>query len=184
MKLLDQVNGRQQVRRTFRLAVIEKNELLATLELDDEGQEELADLLEKAGYNRGIDEILDTTFSTNQRLKHKTRFSDGTFPVFYSSLEAATAREEVRHWMPQFMGNPVDARTAYYQEITCTFDGIEKDLREMVGKWPDLINKADYDFCNKLGAEAVNSNVDAFVTPSVRRASGLESANFQQTRCP
>ena len=78
------------------------------------------------------------------------------------------------------MGDPKSTRTAYYQAVTCTFEGVEKDLRGMVSKWPDLMHKTDYDFCNKLGAEAAQSKVDAFVTPSVRRASGSNLPIFNR----
>ena len=181
MNLLDRVGGSRRVRQVFRLAVTDKNEFISTLELDDKGQEELKDLLHNSGYKRGLDGYLDAVFRPKRRIKRRTRFSDGSFPVFYCSLEIATAIDEVRYWIPQFMGKPKAARTAYYQEVACTFDGIEKDLRGMVGTWPNLIHKTNYDFCNKLGAEAIRSNVDAFATPSVRRSSGSNLPIFSRS---
>lgn len=180
MNFLDQVTSHHRTRKTFRLAVAHNYDLLSDLGLDGAGQEELKALLQKTGYDRVPDTFLDTAFRKSKRLGTKTRFSDGSFPVFYSSLETSTAEAEIRYWMPRVMGKPTAMRTAYYQEVTCTFDGIEKDLRGMVGQWPDLIHKTDYKFCNRLGAEAVRSNVDAFVTPSVRRSSGSNLPIFNR----
>ena len=44
--------------------------------------------------------------------------------------------------------------------------------------WPDLVHPTDYKFCNKLGADAASSGLDALLTPSVRRAGGTNLPVF------
>ena len=147
---------------------------MAELRLDPRGSDELQDLLADGARVVRVDELLDAPFRPKRRLRSRTRFSDGSFPVFYTSLNAATAEAEVRYWLPRFMGSPGNPRTAYYQRFSCEFDGIEKDLRPRLGDWPDLIHDRDYSFCNQLGAEARHLQIDGLVTWSAR----YEGANL------
>ena len=48
----------------------------------------------------------------------------------------------------------------------------------MESAWPDLVHSTDYTFCNKLGAEATRSGLDALLAPSVRRAGGTNLPVF------
>lgn len=68
------------------------------------------------------------------------------------------------------MGKPEKPRTAYYRRLECTFSGREKDLRGKLPEWPDLVHKTDYAFCNRLGAEARELELDGLVAPSARHA--------------
>lgn len=118
----------------------------------------------EAGHVTPEDEV-DSIF---RRKRRRSRYSDGSFPVFYSSLEWKTAEAEIRHWAPSRSGSPDDRRTFYYQRLECTFMGQEKDLRSKVAEWPDLVHPSDYTFCNRLGAEARQSGIDGLVVPSAR----------------
>jgi len=142
---------------------------MAELRLDPQSINELRELLAASDQGTKFDELLDGPFRLKRRLRRRTRFSDGSFPVFYSSLDSATAETEVRYWLPRYVGKPQHPRTAYYRRFSCTFDGIEKDLRAKVSDWPDLIHDNDYSFCNQLGAEARRLEVDGLVTLSARR---------------
>ena len=141
---------------------------MSELQLGPQGSEELRKLLADSGHSVDIDELCDAPFRTKRRLRNRTRFSDGTFPVFYTSLDAETAEAEVRHWLPRFIGKPRNSRTAYYQRFSCKFDGFEKDLRPKIEAWPDLVHDSDYSFCNQLGAEARSLQIDGLVTWSAR----------------
>lgn len=52
------------------------------------------------------------------------------------------------------------------------------DLRLNQDRWPALVDSDDYEFCNKLGAEAVGLGLDAFLTPSARLPSGTNVPVF------
>ena len=170
--MLNEVQSQHRRCQTFRLAVVPNGGFLRELDLDDQGQREMMELLSSTGRNPHLEEICDAPFRRSRHLKRVTRFSDGSFPVFYSSLEVDTAKAEVRHWIPCFIGQPKGIRTTYYHNITCTFDGVEKDIRHKVHDWPDLMHDNDYRFCNQLGAEAVRLKLDGLVTPSVRLTGG------------
>ena len=129
-------------------------------------------MLAEAGYSLDLNELLDAPFRPKRRLRRQTRFSDGSFPVFYSSLDAQTADAEVRYWFLLFRGEPKYRRTAYYRRFSCAFDGVEKDLRPKLADWPGLIHASNYAFCNQLGVEARQSGIDALVAPSARRPDG------------
>ena len=147
---------------------------MAELGLDPQSSNELRELLAASDQGTDLDELLDGPFRLKRRLRHRTRFSDGSFPVFYGSLDSATAEAEMRYWFPRYGGRPQHSRTAYYRRFSCTFDGVEKDLRAKISDWPDLVHDNDYTFCNQLGAEARRLEVDGLVTLSAR----YEGANL------
>ena len=128
----------------------------------------MRELLAAVGREATADELCDAPFRPKRKLRRRTRYSDGTFPVFYSSLAPETAEAEVGYWLPVVMGRPKTARTIYYLRLECTFSGREKDLRAKVSAWPNLVHEADYTFCNQLGAEARKLGLDALVVPSAR----------------
>lgn len=167
--MLGEIRSRKNHRQVFRLANMPLNEdFMAELRLDPQGSDELRELLTDSGHGMDFDDLLDGPFQPKRRLRSRTCFSDGSFPVFYSSLDSATAEAEVRYWFPRYSGTPRNPRTAYYQRFSCTFDGIEKDLRPKITDWPDLVHDSDYSFCNQLGAEASRLEIDGVVTRSAR----------------
>lgn len=167
--MLKEVQSQEIRRRVFRFATIPSmDEILAELDLDAQSSDELRDLLTDRGHMTDMDELCDGPFRPKRKFRHRTRFSDGSFPVFYSSLEPLTAEAEIRHWFPQYSGQPQRPRTGYYQRFSCTFDGDEKDLRPKIDEWPDLVHDTDYTFCNQLGAEAKSLRIDGLATWSVR----------------
>ena len=173
-RLLDEIPTERSRRRIYRLASISPDEeFLARLGLDALSQQELKDLLEASGHLESLKEVFDAPFRRKRRLVLPTRFSDGSYPVFYSSLDSATAEAEVGHWfMKTFSGRPQHRRTAYYQRFACSFEGSEKDLRNKRSEWLELVHGDDYTFCNRIGAEAIQLGLDGLVAPSARRATG------------
>ena len=161
---------RRQVFRFARLSM--SDDLMSELGFDLRGVDELRELLVDSGYGAQFNELLDGPFQPKPRLRSRTRFSDGSFPVFYSSLDAATAEAEIRYSFPRHNAKlnteSLIPRTAYYQEFSCTFDGFEIDLRPKIQEWPDLVHDSDYSFCNQLGAEAKRLEIDGLVTWSAR----------------
>lgn len=175
--MLEEILGERHRRVVFRLSRVSSDDdrFLADLDLDADDQAELLMLLSGMISKNPIDDFLDGPFRPTRRLRRKTRFSDGSYPVFYSALEAETAEAEVAFWFGrEYVGAPKSSRTAYYQRFRCMFNGIEKDLRPKARAWPDLVHDSDYSFCNQLGAEARASGIDGLVVPSAR----AEGANM------
>ena len=165
--MLEEIPSQRNRRRVFRLQAIADDEKFnSVLNLDQQSSRELRDLIADADNIVNPDEFLDGPFEPKHRFKCQTRFSDGSFPVFYSSLEPDTAEAEVMHWVPLRIGNPQDPRTVYYRSFSCEFFGVEKDLRSKVSDWPDLIEPSDYTFCNQLGNEAKEMQIDGLLTRS------------------
>lgn len=146
--------------------------------LDAQGIEEMLDILKSAGVLDSPESLCEAPFKPKRRLGRPTRFSDGTFPVFYCSLERETAQAETEHWFVEFAGRPQVERTALYSCFACDFAGDTKDLRPQHDQWPDLTHPHDYKFCNALGAEAVGENLDALLAPSARRVEGTNLPVF------
>ena len=169
--MLDDIPGARNRRIVFRLSRVSAHDdrFLADLNLDDRAREEVLDLLSGRIPGNPIDELLDGPFRPRPKLRRRTRFSYGSFPVFYSALAAETANAEMAYWFRKdYAGDPPGNRTAYYQGFRCTFEGLEKDLRPKAPDWLDLVHDSDYSFCNRLGAEATEQGVDGLVVPSAR----------------
>ena len=147
---------------------------------DDENVNEMFDLLASRGISDKPEDLCDGPFRPTQLQQDKipTRFSDGSFPVFYSSLEPETAEAEIKFLFLKNVSEPNKPRTAYYSRFSCHFDGTIKDLRPMHADWPKLTHDSDYGFCNGLGAEAVATDLDGLLTPSVRKPNGTNLPVF------
>lgn len=82
------------------------------------------------------------------------------------------------HWFYQLPHPPTRYQRYRYTRSRCDFSGSTVDLRSMQSEWPGLTALTDYDFCNDLGSEAVRSNIDGFLTPSVRKEGGTNVPVF------
>ena len=180
--LLDEIPTARNHRLIYRLANLTRDdEFLAELGLDALGEQELRALLVAAGYETSLEDLCDAPFRLKRRLVRATRYSDGSYPVFYSSLDSETAETEVAHWFSKgFGGSPQGQRSAYYQRFTCLFEGEEKDLRDKQSEWPDLVHDSNYTFCNRIGEEAVRLELDGLVVPSARRENGSNLPVFRR----
>ncbi len=153
--------------------------------LDPDAVEETLSFLGIAGRIVSLEELLDAPFQPKPQLEAKyagpTRYSDGSWPVFYSALEPDTAEKEVyyRHVKP-VLGDPSKGRTAYRLSFKIRFRGEAKDLRPQVDEWPLLVHDSDYSFCQELGREAHSTDIDGLFAPSVRREGGTTVPVFSR----
>ena len=178
--MLERIPRAENTRQVFRVASIEQDEQFNDeLGLDGEALRELLALRADAGSGRYPDELLDGPFRP-KRKRFPSRFSDGSFSVLYTALEAETAEAEARNSFPKRIGKPKGPRVAFFSLFSCTFDGTEIDLRPKVADWPDLVNDDDYSFCNQIGAEAKRLELDGLVTWSVRRRDGANLPVFSR----
>ena len=178
--MLEEIPSQRNCHQVFRLATIDDEDFMAELRLDPQGVDELRKFLVEGRHTNSLEELLDGPFRRMRRFRSQTRFSDGSFPVFYSSFDAPTVEAEVKHWLPSHIGQPRNPRTVYYRRFSCTFDGVEKDLRSKIKDWPQLMEGSDYTFCNRLGAEARTLKIDALVTLSVRHKEGVNLPIFSR----
>ena len=175
--MLDGIPSERNSRIVFRLSRVSANDdqFLAELNVDAVAREELVNLLSGRIPQDPIEELLDGPFRLRAKFRTKTRFSDGTFPVFCSALAVETAKAEMAYWFRKdYVRKPRRNRTAYFQSFRCRFEGLEKDLRSKARDWPNLVHESDYSFCNQLGVEAREGGVDGLVVPSARH----EGANM------
>lgn len=142
------------------------------------GAPEMAEVLALFRAMGGSDDLnwlLDEPFGVGAIWRNRgqrSRFSDGSFPVLYSALERPTCEGEARHWFVHRAIGGATPRVHYYDCFSFDYSGETIDLSPMQTAWPELTHPDDYSFCNLLGAEAVASGLDGFVTPSTRHADG------------
>ncbi len=158
-------------------------EFMSEQEMSPGQVDEMKEFLNSRGMSDSLEKLVGAPFEPKRRLFKsgypESRFSDGSFPVGYFSLEPETAEAEARHWFRKnFAGKPSGDRIAWYSRFTCDFRGDTKDLRPMQTRWPDLTHENDYTFCIRLGAEAVRENLDGLLTPSVRKPGGTNVPVF------
>ncbi len=166
--------------RVFRLAALEAApDLLDSLGMDAAAAAGLVELLRSRGILEPLEAIWDAPFRSRRRLR-VSRFSDGSFPVFYAALDEDTAAAEVLYWFAKLTGNPSKPHTRLYTRFSVTFEGTVKDLRAKRGEWPGLTRDSDYAFCNRLGAEAVAAGLDGLLAPSARRDGGTNLPAFRR----
>lgn len=177
--MLEKIASRKNVHQVIRISIDHSiDELLNELQFDSNVTEELRSLLAEIFEGSTDDKLLNDPFRPKAEPRQQSRFSDGSFPVFYSSMDEVTAEAELKYWFPRYMGLGSQRRTAYYRIFACTFEGIEKDLRTSTEMWPELLNNNDYSFCNKLGAEVFDMGLDGLVTHSVRNPEGVNLPVF------
>jgi RES domain len=146
---------------------------------DPERKKELLELLRDQRTSQNVDDLLDEPFrrrALSKVRKARTRYSDGSYNIFYSALESHTTREEIIFWYGRIaVGSGNKPRTFYYEHITCLFSGDMKDLRGKVDEWPLLISRdceSAYPFCNRIGAAAISEGLHALYVPSARMPGG------------
>jgi hypothetical protein len=124
--------------------------------------------------------LLETPFINNANYKPSvTRFSDGSWRVFYSALEPETAEQERAHWCRKnAQSNPTAVQRFHYRELRCRLDGHGYDLRPKREDWPFLTGDETYPPCNALAAEARTNGAHAMLCPSARRPKGTTTPVF------
>lgn len=127
-----------------------------------------------------VDEFIEETF----RPTHDgvtpfpvTRFSDGTFGVYYSAIEELTCKREVEFHLNNQISENRSRRfigKRYYYLIKCKFLGTAANLLGQERNFQALVSLSDsgYAFCQKLGLEAKKKNIDGFLTRSARNIPG------------
>ena len=77
--------------------------------------------LESRGMSDSLEDLVDGPFKPKPRLWESgfpgSRFSDGSFPVGYFSLEADTAKAEVQYWLSTTFAGQADYRRLDFIEL-------------------------------------------------------------------
>jgi hypothetical protein len=112
-----------------------------------------------------------------------TRFSDGTFPVFYGAEARETSEEEIGyHLGDDGRRDPTKRKTRYMRVFRCDFTGKMIDLRPKKVEWEWLTSQATCSpDCQRLGKQASHAKrPDGFQAPSARHGGGTTLPIFQK----
>lgn len=157
------------------------SDFLAREGFDIESAREILEILVGQREQTSLIQLLDGPF----KRKRSGRYSDGSFPVFYSALEPETAQREAFYWYGELaIGDGTKPRTWYYDHLQCRFAGLIKDLRGKKDEWPLMISsdrETAYPFCNRLGVEAVAEDLHGLYAPSARRDGGTCMPVFRRS---
>lgn len=175
----------------------ERNESLTVVRLHALSDDVGAKMLEKGIRPESVPEIrqslraLGMPFEADQIVSHifrkKTgshtpyrpgRFGDGTFAVFYSSLDEDTSIAEVGHHQASEL--EASGGTHHFTIYSFSYSGQTVDLSSKQHSWPELTSDAHTSFCSDLGKEALKIGMDAFRTPSARQPNGTCVPVFQE----
>ena len=129
---------------------------------------------------------IDYVFSL--RTWEPSRFSDGSFPVWYGSVDLNTTfYETAYHWkkflfdVPDLLKNSNEkeikqVRTVF--NVSC--QALAIDLREKACDYPFLVDSENYDKTQRLGMVVHENGIPALLTKSVRHEDGVNLAIFQK----
>ena len=120
-----------------------------------------------------LDQLLAGPFNSKTLVSPPTyfsigRFSDGSWPVFYSGADQKTAESEVGYHRAKEFATRTTSGEVYQLCFRCRFDGSAIDLTAEIGRWPELVaSETENVVCRSLGKEG-STLVDAFLAPSAR----------------
>ena len=135
---------------------------MSELGLDRRSGDELQEWLSTVVMARNSMSCSMGPFQPKPRLRRRTRFSDGSFPVFYSSLDAATAEAEIRYWFPRYGAKPKSLGLRMIRVLLVHLMALRKTSGPRLRNGLDLVHDSDYKFCNQIGAEAKRSEIDGW----------------------
>jgi hypothetical protein len=102
-----------------------------------------------------------------------SRFSDGSYGVYYAARELKTAIAETVFHMGRFYAQSQDPPHAEDMRVlTGRIDARLHDLRGAEPKWQDCLDADDYTASRALGRSLREGGSDGLVYPSVRRRGG------------
>ena len=111
-----------------------------------------------------------------------SRFSDGTYGVWYGSESVeTTVNESAYHWYKGLLCDAGYERQVVMAERKVYMVGCGAallDFRKASHKHPDLLHLSDYTFCQSMGARIHREGHPGLLTPSVRRPAGENAAIF------
>ena len=102
-----------------------------------------------------------------------SRFTDGSYGVYYCASKRSTAIAETSWHMERFLGSTREAATAVdLRVLVGRVDGAFHDLRGVAAKWRAVLRPDDYTASQRCGRELKAAGSRGVVYPSVREAGG------------
>jgi len=161
---------------------------------DDPNEWKLAQQVEEEiqlPRHRSSTPIIDRTFNDanwrnaiNWPFKHRqhSRFSDGTYGVWYGSESVeTTVYESAYQWYSGLLSDAGYEREVVVSERTIysvTSEASLLDCRKAVSAFPELLHPSDYSFTHSVGARIHHEGHPGLIMQSVRRPDGENIAVF------
>lgn len=111
---------------------------------------------------------LDVQCDLPFRSRRTSRYSNGTFGVFYASLDEQTAISEITHWFRKWLHGELGMRDGYYLQFSVRFSGELIDISALRNHCPSLTSDTHDDSCKSIASAGRGMGVDAIVVPSAR----------------
>ncbi|MFV8833356.1 RES family NAD+ phosphorylase [Aquisalimonas sp.] len=114
---------------------------------------------------------------------HQSRYSDGTFPVWYASLDkdttiAETGYHMARHELAVEGVNEVVVRERAVYTVHCR--ALLIDLSDAGERHPELVHDHDYGYTQALGRRISHEGHPGLLAPSARHRGGINTVIFRQ----
>ena len=181
MKLLEPLAQAPISARLCRLANVRRR--LAALEALGITFDHIEALLEFLGGDGDPNELLDGPLRFDPSFRPApTRFSDGSWAVFYGALDWPGAEAEVGYHVAKAAAGTT--ATLYYQRLECDLDGVGYNLCVHTHTWPFLTDpneQSAYPRCQSIALEARSRGAYTLLTRSARLSSGINAPVFIRT---
>lgn len=166
--------GPQRQYRVLRLSSIPQD-VFTSIGVDPANIETVATLLSQAGIALNVQEVLDVRFreQTDQKTPFPvSRFSDGSWGVYYAAIELETCCREIQFHLVDEMEQVPEVR--FYSLIACEYAGKTTDLLNMEVRHPKLVSESrtGYPFCQRIARLAIKHGRDGLRTRSARNPMG------------
>ena len=181
--LLEETTVSTESLDTLKLASLPKGTLASILHnrgVRLDSMRETISVIEELGQFMNAEQFVDSLF--HPRIGKATpfpvsRFSDGTFPVYYSALEEETCKREMQHYFREdikHQRDPPKVQSRTYNLIHCHFQGKVADLLRMQEQHPELTSETreGYPHCQEIATEAIDRGIQGLLAPSARNRGG------------
>lgn len=113
------------------------------------------------------------------RNPHGSRFSDGSYSVFYCARKRDTAIAETRHHAALFMQATREPPMRLQMRLySVDAQGKVADLRKAAQDDPRIVDPNDYSYSQRIGGQLKSEGARGLIYPSVRHAGGVCLAAF------
>lgn len=136
-----------------------------SLDLDSADSDEFRALFRR---NSNLIDPLEVQCDLPFRSRRVSRYSNGSFGVFYASLDEQTAIAEITHWFRKWLHREGGMRDGYYIRFAVCFSGELIDISAMRNRWPSLTSDAHNEHCKSIANAAKRMGIDAMIVPSAR----------------
>lgn len=194
MNISSLLNRSRRVNQDFKRNIVDAQPVSSAFSLlidDDDSIEDVEAIIRNTRRRSIQNNAIDDFYYTAVEYPFKTepymvsRYSDGTFPVWYGSKNLETTIHETvfhtKKWLQGIGGieeEKVVIKNRAVFDVFC--DSILLDITDNTEYYANLTSD-NYDFTNSIAQEVYRLDMSGILTPSARLSGGINAAIYKQS---